>query len=181
VLSNIFQTTTFIFYDEVRYDNEKNEKMKKIVFLISCALATITSNATVDTIGVETISYNNPIVIVNGIKIKFSDYAKIKAEYIESIIRLEPEDAVEVFGKNGEFGAVVIKLVDSFKGFSLQGSKIDDLIIQKVEAYTENLKAKQEAEEKARKETEEKVRKEAEEKARLEAEEKARKEAEEKA
>ena len=66
----------------------------------------------------------NPLIIVNGYKIRYNDYFKIKPEYIESIIELEPEDAIKVFGKNGENGAIVIKLIDSFKDFLWKGQKL---------------------------------------------------------
>src|SRR5690606_17233920 len=133
------------------------------------------------------------LIIVNGYKIRFADYSRIKPEHIESIIELEPKDAIEVFGEIGKDGAVVIKLISSFKGFSLEGAKIDAKIIEKVQFYAEQAKlreqerlkveeeAKKADEERGRLEEEAQAKKEAEEKARLEAEDNAKKEAEEKA
>ena len=75
------------------------------------------------------------------------------------------EDAIEVFGRNGENGAIVIKLIDSFKGFSLEGAKIDELIIQKVEHYAEQAKIREQerlkAEEEAKRLASEKAEKDA--------------------
>lgn len=146
--------------------------MKKILISIGCAFATLTVNAASTVPFSKEISYKNPLVIVNGYKIRFVDYAKIKPEHIESIIELEPEDAVEVFGENGRNGAIIIKLIDSFKGFSLEGAKIDERIIEKVAYYAEQAKLK----EQARLEAEAKAKKDAEEKERLAAEAKLKKE-----
>ena len=144
--------------------------MKKILISIGCAFATLTVNATSTIPFSKEISYKNPLVIVNGYKIRFVDYAKIKPEHIESIIELEPKDAVEVFGENGSNGAIIIKLIESFKGFSLDGAKIDERIIEKVAYYAEQAKLK----EQARLEAEAKAKKDAEEKERLAAEAKAK-------
>ena len=119
--------------------------MKKILISISCAFATLTINASSPISYAIEVSAKNPLIIVNGYKIRFADYAKIKPEHIESIIELEPEDAIEVFGKNGENGAIIIKLISSFKGFSLDGAKIDDRIIEKVAFYAEQAKFKEQA------------------------------------
>ncbi|MDO5636955.1 MAG: hypothetical protein Q4G18_06855, partial [Myroides sp.] len=147
--------------------------MKKIILSITCAFATIALTASPVYPTENVYSFKNPLIIVNGFKIRYADYAKIKPEYIESIIELSPEDAIEVFGRNGENGAIVIKLIDSFKGFSLEGAKIDELIIQKVEHYAEQAKIREQerlkAEEEAKRLASEKAEKDALEQAEKEA------------
>ncbi|SEH92186.1 hypothetical protein SAMN02927937_02157, partial [Paenimyroides aquimaris] len=117
--------------------------MKKLLISISCAFAALTVTATPTEHFSNVINYGNPLIIVNGYKIRFADYSRIKPEHIESIIELEPKDAIEVFGEIGKDGAVVIKLISSFKGFSLEGAKIDAKIIEKVQYYAEQAKLRE--------------------------------------
>ena len=99
--------------------------MRKIELTISCLMATLAVDATTSIDYNEAIDAKNPIVIVNGYRVRFVDYAKIKPEHIYSIIELEPADAIEVFGDSGSGGAIVIKLISTIKGFSLDGVKMD--------------------------------------------------------
>src|SRR5690554_1344547 len=151
--------------------------MKKLFVSISCALATLTADASSIPSFEQVSQFNNPIIIVNGYKIRYIDYPKIKPEFIESIIELEPEDAIKVFGEQGAYGAIIIKLIPRIKSFSMEGAKIDDKIIEKVADYAALAKQREQARlaaeaEKARLEAIEKIRLEEENARRLEMQEK---------
>ena len=119
--------------------------MKKLIVSISCVFATLHADA-VPMIQIENIATKgNPIVIVNGYKIRYMDYPKIKPEHIESFIELDAKDAVEIFGSQGENGAIVIKLIPQIKPFTSERAKIDEQIIKKVAGYAETAKQREAA------------------------------------
>src|SRR5690606_12884507 len=118
----------------------------------------------------------DPIAVVNGYIVRYSELARLKSEYIASIAELDAEDAVKLFGERAKGGAIVIKL----KGRNTTGTgeKVEEEVLIQAEEIAEQ-KAKEEAAEAERQRlAEEKAREEAAEAERRRlAEQKAREEA----
>src|SRR5690554_6141017 len=84
----------------------------------------------------------DPIAVVNGYIVRYSELARLKSEYIASIAELDAEDAVKLFGERAKGGAIVIKL----KGRNTTGTgeKVEEEVLIQAEEIAEQ-KAKEEA------------------------------------
>ena len=92
----------------------------------------------------------NPIAVVNGYIVRYSDLAKVKDEYISSITELDAEDAMKLFGERAKGGAIVVKL--NGRNTVGTGEKIEEELINRAEELAEAKEAERQrlAEEKAK-------------------------------
>ena len=84
-----------------------------------------------------------PLIIINGYYVKYSEYLKLKPEYIEKIITLEGEEAIALFGEKAKDGAIVVTLVSKYRGAISSQDKAD---AEKI-ALAENISKKKQEEE----------------------------------
>ena len=83
----------------------------------------------------------DPIAVVNGYIVRYSEIIRLKPEHIATFTELDGEDAVKLFGDRAKGGAVVIKLVG--RNSAGVGEKVDEELLTRAEQIA---MAKQEAE-----------------------------------
>src|SRR5690554_4455032 len=91
--------------------------------------------------GTEKETTPDPIAVVNGYIVRYSEIIRLKPEYIATFTELDGEDAVKLFGNRAKGGAVVIKLVG--RNSAGVGEKVDEELLTRAEQIA---MAKQEAE-----------------------------------
>ena len=100
----------------------------------------------------------DPIAVVNGYIVRYSDLARLKSEYIATITELDSEDAMKLFGDRAKGGAIVVKLIG--RNTIGTGEKIEEELITRAEKIAEAKEAERQrlAEEKAKAEEAERQR-----------------------
>ena len=114
------------------------------VFLLG--FAGITGNAVTQ----RDIEYQNistdaiPMVIVNGYIVKYSEFLKLKEEFIETYITLDEEDGFSIFGEPAKNGAVIITLKSKFRTLNVGagGRQVDANLLNQVYAKAKEAEAK---------------------------------------
>src|SRR5690554_1568139 len=91
--------------------------------------------------GTEKETTPDPIAVVNGYIVRYSEIIRLKPEHIATFTELDGEDAVKLFGNRAKGGAVVIKLVG--RNSAGVGEKVDEELLTRAEQIA---MAKQEAE-----------------------------------